>query len=267
VVFVDGMMASAALYIGSYADYIIAKRESDIIGSIGTMIELQSFKNIDEDKQTGERVVRIYADQSTEKNKAFEEAINNLNFIPIKEKILNPHNERFIADMKANRPNIKDTEITGETFNASEVVGTLIDEVGSFETAVNKILELSKIKNFNLKTSKFMNKEQLKQEHSSVYTEVVNEGVVLEKQRVEAWLAFEQVDMAAVKAGIESGENVNQKVIATMAAKAMANATLQAIEKQNPVNIQTGIENKIESDEQKAIAKFEAELRASMNLK
>ena len=34
------------------------------------------------------RIVRTYADDSTNKNKEFEEAINNLNFNPIKEKIL-----------------------------------------------------------------------------------------------------------------------------------------------------------------------------------
>ncbi len=38
VAFVDGMMASAALWIGSAADEIIASTPQDIIGSIGTMM-------------------------------------------------------------------------------------------------------------------------------------------------------------------------------------------------------------------------------------
>jgi hypothetical protein len=41
--------------------------------------------------------------------------------------------------------------LTGKLFKASEVVGTLIDEIGTFEQAVNKVIELS---TFNLITNK-----------------------------------------------------------------------------------------------------------------
>ena len=65
------------------------------------------------------------------KNNEFEEAINEFNFKPIKEKILDPANEEFLANISNNR-SVKENELTGEIFKASEVVGSLIDEIGNF---------------------------------------------------------------------------------------------------------------------------------------
>lgn len=244
VVFCDGIMASAALYIGSYADFIYSHRESDRIGSIGALIELQGFKKIDEDKQTGERYVRIYADQSTEKNNEFEQAINDLNFKPIIENILNPSAEQFINDMKANRPNATPEQLTGKMFKASEVVGTLIDQIGTFEDAVNKVIELSTFNLITNKTNKKMTKEELKQQHPDVYASIMNEGATQEKDRVQAWLAFSEIDMKAVQEGIDKGENVTQKVMAEMGVKQTSKLTVKEIENENPKQVETPVVEK-----------------------
>jgi ClpP class serine protease len=142
VAHVEDMMASAAMYIGSYSDYIISNSEQDLIGSIGTMIEFAGYPAKNENKETGLRNVRIYATKSTKKNNEFEQAINEFDFEPIKSKILDPTNERFLKDISNNRP-VKEEQLTGEIFNASEVVGSLIDEIGNFETAINKINQLN----------------------------------------------------------------------------------------------------------------------------
>lgn len=270
VTFVDGMAASAAYYIASYSKYIFAKRNEDIIGSIGTMIEFTATPKVAEDKVTGVRTVRIYADGAFNKNFEFESAINDLNFTPIKEKILNPHNEKFIKDIKQNRPKVLSLQLTGSTFNAFECVGTLIDAIGSFQDAINKVVELStasSIINNNPKQQQNMNAVELKANHADVYNAIVLEGAAAERLRVKAWMAFAEIDATAVNTGIESGESVTAQTITEMSAKAVAAATLRAIELGNAKAITTGKEEEVKTPEQIELAKFESELKASMNLK
>jgi protease-4 len=143
IAYVDGYMCSAAMYVGSYCDYIIAHREEDQVGCIGTMIQLADFPKQVRDND-GMVHVRVYADGADEKNGEYEAALEG-NFELIKERILNPANERFKADIRKNRPAVKDDQLKGRTYNAKEVEGTLIDAVGNFESAVAKILELSNL--------------------------------------------------------------------------------------------------------------------------
>jgi len=141
VAYVDGYMCSAAMYVGSYCRHIIAHREEDQIGCIGTMIQLEDWPKQVKDNN-GVVHVRVYADGADEKNGEYEAALEG-NFELIKERVLNPHNERFKADIRTNRPAVKEEQLRGRTYNAKEVVGTLIDSVGDFEAAVQKVIELS----------------------------------------------------------------------------------------------------------------------------
>lgn len=143
VAHVDGMMASAAMYVGSYADYIIANHIHDRIGCIGTMIEIEGYPN-QHKAPDGKITLRIYADQSTEKNEEYETALSG-DFKLIKENLLNPINAQFIEDIKNNRPAVTDSQLHGRTFFAKDVTGTLIDQIGSFDDAINKVINLSKI--------------------------------------------------------------------------------------------------------------------------
>lgn len=249
VTFADGIMASAAMYIGSYSDYIISHRAEDQIGSIGTMIEFSGFPQKSEDKTTGERHVRIYADQSTNKNDVFEEALNNLNFKPMKEKILNPLNEKFIAAIKNNRPNVKSTELTGSIFFASDVVGTLIDEIGSFDQAINKVLELSEAStssNINInQNSKNMTVQELKQDHPDLYNSIVKS----ERDRVSAYLEFADIDLKSCVNGIESGDEPTSKFFAEMARKNMSIAQLSKTEEEVVDEIKSSDEKKLKQKE------------------
>lgn len=144
VAHVDGMMASAAMYVGSYTDYIIANHIHDRIGCIGTMIEIEGYPN-QHKSPDGRLTLRIYADQSTEKNEEYETALSG-DFKLIKENLLNPVNAQFVADIKTNRPSVTESQLHGRTFFAKDVQGSLIDQVGSFEDAVNKVISLSNIK-------------------------------------------------------------------------------------------------------------------------
>ncbi|MDR2127351.1 MAG: S49 family peptidase [Prevotellaceae bacterium] len=159
VAFVDGMMCSAAMHAGSYCNRIIASRNTDSIGCIGTVVELSGFPKFNKEPD-GYTRVRIYADASSEKNEEYEAALTG-DFKLIKERILNPANQRFIADIKANRPNVMDEHLKGRTFTAAEVTGTLIDSIGDFQSAVEAVIELSKSKKKN-HNSKNMTKNKTK---------------------------------------------------------------------------------------------------------
>ncbi len=146
VVWVDGLMASAHMYVASYADNIIASRENDLVGCIGTLIVYNGRISQSEEDLFKIREVTIYADEAYEKNEEYETAINKFDFKLTKEHILNPHNKQFTDDIKKNLPGVEDKHLHGRTFPAKDVVGALVHSIGSFDTAIEKVLELAKFK-------------------------------------------------------------------------------------------------------------------------
>lgn len=141
VAFVDGYMCSAAMYAGSYCDHIMANREDNCVGCIGTMIQLEDWPR-QAKESNGFVHLRVYADGAEEKNDEYETALEG-DFKLIKERILNPHNERFKADIRKNRPAVREDQLKGRTYIAKDAVGTLIDSIGNFSAAVDKVIELS----------------------------------------------------------------------------------------------------------------------------
>lgn len=141
VAYCDGYMCSAAYYVSSYCGAIMAHDRRNMIGCIGTMIEISGYpkKSVDQD---GYINLRIYADGSEEKNSDYEKAIDG-DVKPIRENLLNPLAEDFRNDVKANRPTATDEQLKGRTYFAQDVVGSLIDGIGSMEDAVAKTLEMS----------------------------------------------------------------------------------------------------------------------------
>lgn len=139
--FIDGTAASACIYALSYCDRILAHQPTDRVGCIGTLIQLSGYPKFTKDPD-GYVTARIYADGATEKNADFEAALEG-NFQVIREQTLNPLNERFVADMKANRPNTPDSQLTGRTYFASEVIGTLIDAIATFDEAIESVARLA----------------------------------------------------------------------------------------------------------------------------
>ncbi len=141
VAYTDGMMCSAAYYIGSASNHIIANKRCDAIGSIGTMISFVDFRGYYE--KQGAKVITAYATKSTDKNKNFEDLLAGKpeNYI---KNVLDPITEDFHKDMKSARPNLKDDVLSGATYKADKSLELgLIDEIGTLETAIDKVIELS----------------------------------------------------------------------------------------------------------------------------
>lgn len=141
VSFVDGMAASACIYAISYTQKIIAHQPTDQVGCVGTMITISGWPKVRKDED-GYVQLRIYADQSSEKNADYEAALEGNTQI-IRDEVLNPLCERFINDMKANRSAVTDDQLKGKTYFAENVVGTLIDSIGTFDDAMKAVISLA----------------------------------------------------------------------------------------------------------------------------
>jgi len=161
VAWIDGYCASACIYAVAPANKILAHREFNHVGCIGTMMTISGLSKYHK-SQTGQITVRIYADSAGEKNLEWEEALEG-NTQMIRETLLNPVNERFISDMKAYRPYAQEEQLHGRIYFAKDVVGTLIDGLGSFEDAVAAVIELAAPAKKQKSNSKPTNMNRFKQ--------------------------------------------------------------------------------------------------------
>jgi protease-4 len=144
VAYVDGLMASAAYWIGSGAQEIIINNETSTLGSIGTMISFADVQGMWEEK--GVKFHYITADASVDKNKDFLEARKG-NYGLLKEK-LNTINDLFIAGVKENRGdklNLKTHNVlTGKTYLGADAIKVgLADAINTFEYAVERAQALA----------------------------------------------------------------------------------------------------------------------------
>lgn len=135
----DGLMCSAAYWLGSAASAILATHETCEIGSIGVMA---SWLDESEKMAKEGRVFReVYASQSTKKNADFAAARAG-NYGPLQAG-LTAICDQFISAVQANRGARLDTKaatkagaFAGDTFSASEAIELgLIDGLGTLQDA------------------------------------------------------------------------------------------------------------------------------------
>ena len=135
VAFVEGMAASAAYWLASAADIIIASSEMDRVGSIGTMVYFADMTPYWEAQ--GVKFHEFYATKSTEKNKEFQE-IQDGKYDNYRINVLDRLNERFHDFVKSNRPNLDEKVLKGASYFAVDGMKLgLVDEIGSFDYAVS----------------------------------------------------------------------------------------------------------------------------------
>lgn len=198
VVWIDGMACSAAYYIACYCKEIIASRETDMVGCIGTMAVYSGRKSKSEANMLGEIEVTIIADGAEEKNEEVIKALDEFDFSLVKSHILNPINQKFKDDVTANRAKVTADQLKGRTYFAKDVIGTLIDSVGDFQYAIDRVLELAnykpKQKNGGPSSSQITpkNKVDMKKQFLNVNKvlnvaalEATEEGVFLNEEQLE----------------------------------------------------------------------------------
>ena len=128
IAYVRGCAASAAYFLAMLCDKVLTFSEHDILGSIGAMVALFTQEPGTTNQYTMETYREVYADKSPMKNHAYREAEKG-NMQPYKE-MANRSCEAFHAAVRKYRPAVKQEQMTGEIWDAIEVLGTLCDEAG-----------------------------------------------------------------------------------------------------------------------------------------
>jgi signal peptide peptidase SppA len=164
VALVTGMAASAAFWIASAADKIILNGKISEVGSIGTYIQIADFTEFYKEK--GINIIREYAPQSTEKNKAFEDLLKGDN--KAMKEDLKQFTDFFINAVKENRSGKLGNDagiFKGKMYFTEDAIAEgLADQMGNMDDAVNAINELktqtgtstTQINNMKLMISKNM---------------------------------------------------------------------------------------------------------------
>lgn len=235
-----GMAASAAYGIISASRKIYSEDKMNIVGSVGTMISFEGYK-ANSESPDGVKHITVYASKSTMKNKAFEEALNNDNYEPLVNELLDPINENFISKVLSNRPMLQGSKFDdGHTVYSKDAIGTFIDGIASFDEVVNMVLNDSKtFLNINNNTNKKMTKSELQQNHPELYNEVYQEGLTSEKERVATWEVYRDGDTKAVSEGIKSGKTISPSQTAELQLKMLALNGVQALQADSAPAIQT----------------------------
>lgn len=142
IALVDGMCASAGMYLASLCDERYYLNPKDQVGCIGVMAAFYTLANGSKDKYTDETYHEEYDPESFDKNKAYRDIANkNDNKELVKE--LAELGVEFRADVKKACPNaIEDVHLKGKVFNAEDVKGILMDNQSTFMVCVQRCFAL-----------------------------------------------------------------------------------------------------------------------------
>ena len=128
---------SAAYWIASACDKVVAAPFADAIGSIGTMLSFQDFAPFLE--KYGVKVHELYAPESTEKNKWYRDLKEGNEKTVLQN--LSDTNARFISSVKAYRPDAKEEVFKGNTYNAKKAKAMgLIDEIMTLNDIISQLV-------------------------------------------------------------------------------------------------------------------------------
>ena len=210
VTFVNGLMASAALWIGTSAREIIASTDTDEVGSVGVILNFADMRPVYE--KQGVVFHTVVASTSPDKQKTFNDLRAGKYDEIIKEQ-LDVLDEKFMNAVRENRPQVEDKHLTGKVFFARDVMGVFVDAIGTIETAIARAAELAENPTeFNtensIKNTKSMNQFALLNAVLGVPSlESVDEVVSLnEEQLAEIEGALEQTNLVVAERDTAFGE-------------------------------------------------------------
>lgn len=236
---IDGQAKSMAAYWLPFIDYVTSNDTSDIMFHKAGYPDW--YEATEKEKESLRRT-----------NDKFEEKMR----IKVSGK---PGAESFLSKLFADGVR-NDVELTPQ----EALVLGIVDEVRVLEPAafdlgiqivamaevVNNSPEQRASSNNNQK-DKSMDLEKLKAEHPALYAQVIamgsEMGVSAERDRVGAWMAFNDIDSEAVAKGIEDGANLSQKAMATFTAKGIAMARTEDHAADNPDGTSANADGKTEA--------------------
>ena len=141
IAFIDGMCASAGMYLASFCDERYYMHPKDEIGCIGVMASFYSQADGSKNQFTDETYHELYDPESFDKNREFRDIANDGD----SEKLVKELAElgvEFRADIKKACPAVKDEHLHGKVFDAEEVKGILMDDQSDFFSCVKRCFDL-----------------------------------------------------------------------------------------------------------------------------
>lgn len=128
------------------------------------------------------------------------------------------------------------------------------------------------IDNNDLKRNTIMDIDKLQAEHPSLYAQIlamgVTKGVEQEKDRVQAWNVYADIDLKSVMDGIESDKHISAKSQAELNRKASSSDALKVLEESTPETIDPkNQDGKVKTEKEKALASIEAEIDDALGIK
>ena len=141
IAFIDGMCASAGMYLASFCDERYYMHPKDEIGCIGVMASFYTQADGSKNQFTDETYHELYDPESFDKNREFRDIANDGD----SEKLVKELAElgvEFRADIKKACPAAKDEHLHGKVFDAEEVKGILMDDQSDFFSCVKRCFAL-----------------------------------------------------------------------------------------------------------------------------
>ena len=141
IAFIDGMCASAGMYLASLCDERYYMHPKDEIGCIGVMASFYTQADGSKNQFTDETYHELYDPESFDKNREFRDIANDGD----SEKLVKELAElgvQFRADVKKVCPAAKDEHLHGKVFDAEEVKGILMDDQSDFFSCVKRCFDL-----------------------------------------------------------------------------------------------------------------------------
>ena len=141
IAFIDGMCASAGMYLASLCDERYYMHPKDEIGCIGVMASFYTQADGSKNQFTDATYHELYDPESFDKNREFRDIANDGD----SEKLVKELAElgvQFRADVKKACPAAKDEHLHGKVFNAEDVKGILMDDQSDFLSCVKRCFDL-----------------------------------------------------------------------------------------------------------------------------
>lgn len=141
IVLVDGLCASAGMYLASLCDERYYMNTKDQVGCIGVMAAFYTLADGTVNQFTDETYHELYDPKSFDKNKAYRDLANKDDDKELIKELADLGVE-FRADVKKACPNVTEEHLHGKVFNAEDVKGILMDGQSSFIGVVQHAFEL-----------------------------------------------------------------------------------------------------------------------------
>ena len=143
IAFIDGLCASAGMYLASQCDERYYMHPKDQIGCIGVMAAFYTEKDGSTNKYTNETYHELYDPESFDKNKEYRDIANDNNAKLLIEELAQLGVE-FRADVQAACPNATDDMLHGKVFDAAQVTGSLMDGQSDFFSVIKHTFALGR---------------------------------------------------------------------------------------------------------------------------